>query len=383
MTTIKHYISWTILKNTYSVFINNKYRITGIKHDPEPIDPFLFVANHAARTDPYFIGPHIKAVLSYLANIDGSSKFSKIISPLVGLISKKKGMPDLSAVRNALRTLHKKNSVGIFLEGDRSWDGETDKIHENAGILAKKAKVPVYMAKLTGNYLTFPRWAESKRIGKIFIEFKQIPLKRVIDLSNEELDKEITAFLYKNDVKDEKLKDIAFTGKNLAHGIQYALWLCPNCMSHDTIYGKKDDIICRKCSSSWKLNGNLRILPPNQTGIDLKDWMDWQKKMIKELCSRPGNSLITSSEPVAWYEKKNDLPEFYDYGRLELFPGKLVFIANSKHNIEMPAGKIKYCIDNFNKNMEFSHDERRYHLQLNGKNACKWIYIFRYLQGLD
>jgi 1-acyl-sn-glycerol-3-phosphate acyltransferase len=65
---------------------------------------------------------------------------------------------DPSAIRNALKVLRVGEPVGIFLEGERTWDGKflAPKIGTVRFLLA--AGVPVLPVRIKGSFELLPRW---------------------------------------------------------------------------------------------------------------------------------------------------------------------------------------------------------------------------------
>ncbi len=377
-----HRLSWKILQMSYGIYLRKKYRIELLSFPKEPDPPYIFLANHAHRADPFILGAFSKRAMSYIANVEAVSVIRRIGGRLVGVVPKTKGRPDLSAVKNVFQLLRSGNIVGIFAEGDRSWDGETDRIIENIPGLIKKADTPVRLARLRGNYLSLPRWAATTRSGKIYVEFFNLSKDEIRSLSKHELHRKIASLLYRNDIKDDNMQSIRFRGKNLAAGIQYLLWLCPSCTAQDSIYGKGDDIVCALCGGNWRLDGNLRFTPNNTTGMDLKDWSDWQKSEIRRICSRDKGEPLTVSNNVEMKIFENDDIRLCENGDITLFNDRLLF--TSHHDGEKAVfdiGDICYYIDNFNKYLQFIYRREKIRFNFKGKNASKWIYFFRCLQG--
>ncbi len=380
-----HHLFWKFLQITKAKRLCKTYNVEVISEIKEPKPPFLLFGNHAFMPDPYLLGRNIKFPINYMANVDAVSFFAKLGSKLVGIFPKLKGVPDINAVKIMFKLLKKKHAVGIFPEGDRSWDGETDEILKNITSIMKIAKIPVVLACITGNYLSGPRWAETTRQGKIFIEFKTLEKEEILKTGKKELYKGVCDFLYRNDIKDPRLKDVEFKGERLAEGVRFLLWLCPECNKHDSIKGKNNTILCTKCGAKWELNGNLKIAPKNKAGIDLKDWCDWQKKEIVRLCSEKKDSLITKTTGIDIYERVEKKVIFYCRGNLELYKDKIVFKAddNKKEELEFNIKEVLYYVDNFNDNFQFSYNEKRFKIKINGKNDWKWIYFLKHLQEAE
>jgi len=377
-----HRLSWKALQMSYCIYLRKTYNVELISCPEEPEPPYIFLANHAHRADPFILGAFSKKAMSYVANVEAVSVIRKIGGRLVGVVPKTKGRPDFSAVKKIFQLLRDGNIVGIFAEGDRSWDGETDRIIENIPGILKKADTPVRLARLTGNYLSLPRWSDTKRHGKIYIEFFNMSRHDIRSLSKGELHGKICELLYRNDIKDEKMLSVAFRGVRLASGIQYLLWLCPSCKAHDSLYGIGDEIVCRSCGANWRIDGNLRLSSESAIGVDLKDWSDWQKSQINRMCIENGRESLTVSNNIEMKIFNNNEVRFKKDGDITLFKDRLVFGSHEENiRVVFNIAEVNYYIDNFNKYLQFIHRGEKVRLDFKGKNASKWIYFFRCLQG--
>jgi len=65
-------------------------------------------------------------------------------------------------VRQALRYLEEGKVVGVFPEGERSWDAQLKKLRPGTVRLMLKAGVPVIPCGIVGTYEVWPRWGSMK-----------------------------------------------------------------------------------------------------------------------------------------------------------------------------------------------------------------------------
>jgi 1-acyl-sn-glycerol-3-phosphate acyltransferase len=372
---------WRILKTLLFKKLRNKYNMSAIFHDEEPSPPFILMANHSHIRDPQMIGAYMKNTINYMANVEGVSGFQRFIAKLVGAYGKQKGAPDIKALKMTIDLLKDGHVVGIFPEGDRSWDGETAAFIPGSAVLAKKYKIPIRIASLTGNYITFPRWAKNARRGRILIDYYTISKEEVINTEIAQLQTKIISLLHHDDIKDQKNKNILFTGKAFAEGIQYLLWLCPQCGEHDTLYGEENQVICSSCGAHWLLDGSLRISTTNIQGEDLKDWSKWQEQELKSLCENLSIDKLTETKSIVLAEKVKRKLVNSCRGDLILYRNRVEFISDNCENITFTVNHLAHYIDNFNQIFEFDYRKKRYSINFNGKNASKWIYFLDYLKS--
>ncbi|MFO7895160.1 MAG: lysophospholipid acyltransferase family protein [Longimicrobiales bacterium] len=150
--------------------------VDGKEHVPET-GPFLLIANHQSYLDPVLIQAVIPRPMYTMAK---STEFS---SPLVGwLLERLKSFPvrrfeiDPQAVRIVLRHLEAGRGVGIYVEGERTWDGRLKRPRLGTLRLLLKAGVPVIPVGISGAYDVWPRWHRRIQRGTVRIRIGQ-PLR--------------------------------------------------------------------------------------------------------------------------------------------------------------------------------------------------------------
>lgn len=133
--------------------------------------PFLLIANHQSYLDPILIQAVVTRPMYTMAK---STEFS---NPITGRVLKTlKSFPvrrfeiDPQAVRIALRHLEDGYGVGIYIEGERSWDGRLQPPRLGTIRLLLKAGVPVVPCGIQGAYDVWPRWSRLRR-GSVRIRF--------------------------------------------------------------------------------------------------------------------------------------------------------------------------------------------------------------------
>lgn len=134
--------------------------------------PCLLVANHQSILDPILIQAVCPRPVHTMA------KSTQFTSPLFAwLMPRLLSFPvrryeiDPQAVRYALRRLAEGEPVGVYVEGERSWDGRLQSPRLGTLRLALKAGVPIVPTAIAGSYDVWPRWDRTLRRGRIRITF--------------------------------------------------------------------------------------------------------------------------------------------------------------------------------------------------------------------
>ena len=392
---LRHIFFWRILRIVRFVPVT-KRGLHYSRKAPEPSAPFLFMSNHTHYYDSFFVGYGQKTPMAYLST-DEVSRGELRGSQIFQCVLTEKGTPDVRAVRDLRNLLRSGTSVCVYPEGDRTWDGETDKLLPNSIRLVRLFDAPLRIARVRGAYTTWPRWAEQMRWGKIFIEYDTIPKEEHRSMSDQELYSRLTNELYHNDTKDEEILAVPFRGENLAAGIHNLLWKCPQCGTHDSIYGRGDDIVCRECGTTWRLDAHCRYRPENEAGADLNDWSRWQHRQIREAIDAAdndgnGSAELTRSRDIEFFTYAGQVEDNYkggrmfepfDRGDLILYRDRLVFkpVSERHRPLELDTDKIQYYVEGLNKTFNFHYQGQRFEFHQAGKNAVKYFFFLRHIHG--
>lgn len=134
--------------------------------------PFLLIANHQSYLDPVLIQAIVPRPMYTMAK---STEFS---NPLIGgLLKRLKSFPvrrfeiDPQAVRIVLRHLEEGRGVGVYVEGERTWDGRLKRPRLGTLRLILRAGVPVLPCGISGAYDVWPRWHRRIQRGTVRIRF--------------------------------------------------------------------------------------------------------------------------------------------------------------------------------------------------------------------
>src|SRR5690606_23551166 len=119
-------ILWPIIKIKYR-YKYKKYKDLAKK------GPFLVLSNHTIPMDPILLGLSFPFHLYYFASeqIFNLGLLSKLLVYAVNPISKAKGTSDINAIRKARKIVKEGGSIGLYPEGNVTYDGKTAKINDS------------------------------------------------------------------------------------------------------------------------------------------------------------------------------------------------------------------------------------------------------------
>ena len=162
---------------------NFKLKIYGTENIPKA--PFILASNHASILDPPLVGIACKK-----HHVDFMAKTELFDTPfwgpwfrLVKCIEVKRDKGGVSALKEAVRRLNQGRVVGIFPEGERSFDGSIREAKKGTGFLIAKAGVSVVPVYINGSWKAYPKGGPGRKgtpidvfIGKP-LSFKDLSLR--------------------------------------------------------------------------------------------------------------------------------------------------------------------------------------------------------------
>lgn len=140
--------------------------------------PCFLIANHQSVLDPILVqGACARPVHSFTKSSQFSSgRFVQWLLLRVNAIPVRRYRVDPQAVRTALRVLARDGVVGIYPEGERSWDGTLQPLRRGTVRLILKAGVPVVPCGVDGSFDAWPRWSRRPCRVRVRVRFGQ-PLR--------------------------------------------------------------------------------------------------------------------------------------------------------------------------------------------------------------
>ncbi|NCN04516.1 MAG: 1-acyl-sn-glycerol-3-phosphate acyltransferase [Spirochaetales bacterium] len=330
-----------------------------------PSGSFILLANHSHAKDPWVIGSIVGTPVRYMANIEGVSPISAFFSDLVGAFGKRKGMPDLQSLKTAMTYLRQGEPVGIFPEGDRSWDGRTQDFNDSVIRIAKTTKASLLLVRQEGSFLTHPRWAENPRKGKWLIQFKTIDRREFETRTTDDIYAQAKEFLTVDDIKLTQTKNLTFTSHAPAQGITRVLWRCPDCEVMASFEESDESITCSSCGSGWTVNGNCILTYqagsssaestfPRQ--VSLTQWIDWQKERLST--DQRTDELRFAIENLVRIEPGPTK----SFGSCALVLSLQSMVLKGEAEWVFDLSEIEGFVDNFNNHSAFTYRGQRWKL---------------------
>jgi 1-acyl-sn-glycerol-3-phosphate acyltransferase len=146
--------------------------VQGLRNVPAS-GPCLIICNHQSYLDPILMQAVCPRIIHSMAKSTqfGSRLFRRLLIHCYAFPVRRFEV-DPQAVRQVLRRLEQGNAVAIYVEGERSWDGQLQPPRLGTVRLALKAGVPIVPCRISGAYDAWPRWDRKVRRHRIRIEFR-------------------------------------------------------------------------------------------------------------------------------------------------------------------------------------------------------------------
>jgi len=354
------FFTW-LVRHTYGLWLRWTYRITAINAElfKAVKPPFILVGNHTTLLDPFIANAFVPFPVHWVAS-DGNMRnpiMRFLLLKLVGSIPKSKAIPDIETVNWIVDIIRRKHGVvGMYPEGQSSWNGTQFPAFFSSAKLLRLLRVPVVLAKTSGGYLTKPRWSHARRPGRVEIAFSVLftseqlhktPLAEVDSALNDALSYDDTAWC--------KQKGIQYKSPRSAESLELALYVCPSCGGKSTMHSEGNTFTCDSCGFSveYQADGSFALraegarhgyVPPFDEAPFLDSivsWNSFQDKFLSgqlsEWRKEARTGPIFSDEPVKLKRgRRIDSMQTILRGRIELYTDRLEF-RDSRNGAREPV----------------------------------------------
>jgi 1-acyl-sn-glycerol-3-phosphate acyltransferase len=215
--------------------------------------PYLILANHVGYWDPFMVSSVLPDPVHWVA---ADQTFRSVLQgyllQFVGAIPKTKGVSDFETIRSVLRIREAGGVIGLFPEGQRTWDGVTLPLLPATAKLVKLLRVPVVVAKFKGAYFGHPRWARRPRCGKIVVAFhRAMEPADLRSLSPTAIHQRLQSLLEHDDYQYQSRRMRPYRDPRRAEYIENVLIYCPECLADGSIHSRGHRFHCRSCGTRW------------------------------------------------------------------------------------------------------------------------------------
>jgi len=377
MARLRHRVVWRMLRFPAAVFLWFKYRYT-CRQAPRIPHPFILISNHVTDLDPLLVGRSFKQHMYFVASehLYRLGFLSKLLIWLAEPIPRVKGSTDTSSAINIMRAIKNKSNVGLFAEGDKTWNGRTGRLHPTTGRLVKASRAALVTYKLAGGYLTSPRWSKSIRHGRMYGHMVNVyPPEQLQSMTAEEITQAINADIYEDAYEAQRASPVRYRGRDLASGLEYALYICPACKRAGTLKSSGDMFFC-PCGLSVTYNEYGFFEGENRPFHTVAEWDDWQEQYLRRMADEAGDGPIYEDPGQSLWRIGADHSEsLAASGFLRLFKDRLELGSFS-----VTFDKLRQMGIYGRANLVFSAEGANYEIKSEiPRNGRKYLTMFRIL----
>ena len=145
--------------------------VEGLENIPRE-GPFFLMPNHQSVLDPLIIQALCpRTVFSMVKSTQYTSRVMRWLLPRIGGFPVRRYRTDPQAVRSVLRLIGEGKGVGIYPEGERSWDGQLQPLRRGTIRVLLRAGVPIVPVGIAGTYDVWPRWSRRPRRCRVSLRY--------------------------------------------------------------------------------------------------------------------------------------------------------------------------------------------------------------------
>ena len=356
--------------------------------------PYLVLGNHSSVLDPFFLAKYVPGVIHYVvSDANFRNPIVNLGLSLVGSIPKTKAVSDTDTIRNIMRVTKNDEVVCIFPEGQNSWDGASLPIVYSTAKLIKILRVPVLVARISGAFLSKPRWARHSRRGRIVVRYDvAFNGKQLKEATVPEIDQRIRALLTHNEYDENRQRRQRFLGPARAEYMEIALFVCPSCDSIGTLESHGNILRCESCGYAVRVDlyGFFRAHRGELQFDNMHDWNLWQRDIFLKMLDAYHDS--DDNTPFLFEEEVDIGRGFQDHplvpvmrGSIALFRDRIDAESSDGMVLSFPFQDIRGANIQNRERLEFYVDETLYRIATCDPRCCtyKWDLAIRHLQNSE
>jgi 1-acyl-sn-glycerol-3-phosphate acyltransferase len=359
--------------------------------------PMLLMGNHSSVLDPFIVAIFIRRPVQYvISDSQIRSPFLSFVLGLVGVIPKTKVVADLDTVKRIVAVKRENGIIGIFPEGQTSWDGHRLPIVKATDKLVKSLKIPVYIAQIRGAYFTWPRWGRRFRRGEARIFYSRLfdgdDLK---DLTVDEVGTAVRNALSFDVDAYQRERGVRYHGAHQAEYLERALFVCPACDRIATLHSRGRRLTCESCGYSVHFSPFGRF-EPREGALrfeTIREWNLYQLEVFRRYLDErlhptaapaaPSTPILSEPE-VLIREGYKTLPlKAIGLGRLDLDPQAVRFHRHDGETWVFPVAEIEGINVQNNEHLEFYAYNNLYRVSSTTPrgNTYKWDVAVRHIRA--
>lgn len=372
---VERNVRW--LGKIFRILLLPKLRITVEGALPKE-GPVLVLANHAHLLDPFVMILVAGRPIHFLAAESlWLQRFTALFCWLSGAIPRKKFVNDSLSLRQLRAWKQQGAAVGLFPEGERTWDGRPLPLVPGIEKLVRLVDAPVVCCRILNGHRHGPRWANKMRNGRIHVVFD--PPRYFPKTTDPE---EILAFINEKIRVDPRIgEDWPLGGGHLAEGLSNLLFACPTCGAFDRLVESGDAVRCGACGGGWRVDTRNRLFPlEGGQPVELDQATARLRALLEqrwaEEASQPPDKILLKSEKMTLLRTDGEVVQQAAQGQLCLSREALWVEEDGTERWRLSfADCTAVAIDLSRRLFYRTRDQRSFEVVLPKESVVKWCWI--------
>ena len=339
--------------------------------------PFLFLANHSGFFDPPIM---VRAAGEAVTILATESNFRE--GPIgrffvhFGAVPKMKYTADARAIITLKRWADAGAHVGLFPEGERTWDGRRLPLVPGIEKLVRLLGLPLVTMRIYNGFRQSPRWAPRLRRGRIHVELdppRQFDRRTPPAEIKRYLEERITV-----DALGEPRFPVA--GGALAQGIANVAWACPRCYLIDGLQELGSQLRCRGCAARWGVDCDGRLRGRDgAASYTLPQVVDRIRAHYAAAPGAPRRDPLPASEPMTLLDIRPRQPRVVGRGRLRLTRDEL--LVEGEQPWQLPVHQAEAITVDMRRRLTLRAGQRYLEAVIPHESVLKWEWFLKRQQA--
>ncbi len=290
----RHY---NFIMSTAGFFITKKLAFSG-EALPDDVGPMFVLCNHNTDFDFLLLASVFDGKLDFVA-----TETMLRMGPVSELVAKKfnpilhdKGSKGTATIKQIVKRIKDGRNVLLFPEGNRSFDGRPGEISPAISKIAKLTGCSLVVYRLTGGYLTTPRWGRGIRKGRMNGRVTAVlSPKEIAEMPADRLQKLIVDSLRTDAYQEQKENPVRFRFGAKAEYLESLLFICPSCKKAGTLRSKGDKVFC-DCGYSLTMDDYGYLCDKKGDKLSVAEAFADQSGLLKEMAEKAPEECIWSDD---------------------------------------------------------------------------------------
>ncbi len=355
--------------------------------------PFVVIANHQAKLDfTTLIGAASRPMSIVVSNSFYQSMPIKKLLDYLGMIPKQQFQTTIGDMKRMKSVIDHGEILVLYPAGLMCENGLSTPIPAATYKFLKLLNADIYVARVAGTYFAMPKWANTLRPGRTYLDIYQLFSKEELSSSSvDEIQQKADEALLFDAYREQEQHNIRYKGCSNLEGLENVLYQCPHCKTEFSIEIKdKNTIFCTSCGYEHYSDEYGFLHTSKDCASNLRYVSDWSNMIYHSLREQiklnPDMTLETNTKiHMIDYDKH----AFVDvgYGKVSLCGQHFSFngqINGKPVTLQFPITNIPCLPFEPGKYLEIQHGQDIYRCVLDdGRLVMKYINMIKIFYELN